>query len=700
MPEHALSSEAVTGARNAEPDRLRELLLSAFGHREFRPHQEQVCRALAKGQNVLLVMPTGAGKSLCYQLPGLARGGTTIVISPLIALMEDQVSKLWQQGMRAECLHSGRSRDALRAACSRYLKGELDFLFVAPERLAVPGFPEFLARRKPALVAVDEAHCISQWGHDFRPDYRLLRERLPLLQPTPVAALTATATPSVQDDIIAQLGVSPVERHVFGFRRDNIAIEVREAKTTDRVALTLELLSTGERLPAIVYAPTRKEADKQAAAFGELGAAAYHAGLPGEQRERVQRRFLAGEIRVVVATVAFGMGIDKADVRTVIHTALPASVEGYYQEIGRAGRDGLPSRAVLFHSFADLRTHEWFFERDYPEPSVLSETRALLEKGPLTRDRLSTRSSLEPEVLDKVLEKLVIHGGLRLETASGYRPVVGRDGSGAPDDSFSLGKGAWLESYTLQRRHKRAQLDSMVRFAQGETCRMLQLVRHFGDEADSGDPCGQCDACRPELRKKVNRVPLAAEVGWLWTILEALRRRDAQPLGKLFGETLDGQINRAHFQDLVSALSRGGLLEVQEEQFEKDDDIIRFKRATLTRNGHSATRQMLAELQISMGVEEERPSRRRRTTPEAPSVVRRKSSDAPMESELVAALKRWRRDRAGEAPAYRVLTDRALHGIAESRPADERELLAVSGVGEGFLKNHGEELLRFLRNYH
>jgi len=244
----------------AEGEPLDALLHRAFGFASFRANQEEVCRTLIAGRDALLVMPTGAGKSLCYQLPGLARGGTTLVISPLIALMEDQYAKLRERGFAVECVHSGRDRAASRQACIDYLNGKLQFLFIAPERLRVPGFPEMLAKRKPALIAIDEAHCISQWGHDFRPDYRLLGGYLPTLRPAPVIALTATATAIVQHDICNQLGLDRQASFIHGFRRSNIAIEVVETSPSRRPDLVRELLADPERRPAIVYTPSRKQA--------------------------------------------------------------------------------------------------------------------------------------------------------------------------------------------------------------------------------------------------------------------------------------------------------------------------------------------------------------------------------------------------------------------------------------------------------
>ena len=271
------------------PENLRPLLREHFGFEAFRPYQEAVCQAVTSGQDVLLVMPTGAGKSLCYQLPGLARAGTTLVISPLIALMEDQVSKLRKLGLAAERIHSGRNRLASRAACVAYLDGQLDYLFVAPERFSVPGFSAMLAKRRPVLVAVDEAHCISQWGHDFRPDYRMLREHLGHLRPVPVVALTATATPTVQDDIATQLELADANRFIHGFRRDNIAIELVEMPPSARPETAEKLLTDTANRPAIVYAPTRKKAQELAELFSTRFATdVYHAGIRSEKRDEVQ----------------------------------------------------------------------------------------------------------------------------------------------------------------------------------------------------------------------------------------------------------------------------------------------------------------------------------------------------------------------------------------------------------------------------
>jgi len=661
---------------------LPTLLHEAFGFKEFRPSQEAVCRAVVEGQDVLLVMPTGAGKSLCYQLPGLARGGTTLVISPLIALMEDQVAKLQQRGFAVERIHSGRDRGASRQACVDYLAGRLHFLFIAPERLRVPGFPEMLAKRKPTLVAVDEAHCISQWGHDFRPDYRTLGQHLPALRPAPVIALTATATPLVQNDIASQLQLGAGGRFIQGFRRDNIAIEVVEANPSERAELARQLLQDAERRPAIVYAPTRKQAEEVAVTLKSVCAtASYHAGLSAEVRGRVQAGFLEGRLEVIVATIAFGMGIDKPNVRTVIHTALPASLEGYYQEIGRAGRDGAMSRAVLMHSYADRHTHDWFHERDYPDVKVLEKIYRCLSEQAMAKDDVQAKVRMEQEAFDKALEKLWIHGGALVDFA----------------ENITAGRADWPEPYQAQINQKLAQLQNMLRFADGSQCRMAALVAHFGDKAGAVDPCGICDFCAPDgCQAQVFREASARELGVAGEIIKALKKSDGRSTGKLHTELCGGTaLSRDNFEQILSAMARIGLVELKEETFQAEGREIAFRRALLTWEGSQADP---AELELLIKDRPEKGGGGRRTKPAVKKAAKRVRAAAEGAGSVVEALKKWRLAQAKKegVPAFRILTDRVLAEIADDRPATQEELLRVAGLGPRTVTRYGAHLLKIL----
>jgi ATP-dependent DNA helicase RecQ len=708
------------------PETLSELLHRVFGHSEFRAHQREVCEAATAGRDVLLVMPTGAGKSLCYQLPALARGGTALVISPLIALMDDQAGKLASLGLRVARVHSGLSREDARQACRDYLAGELDFLFIAPERMRVPGFPEMLAKRKPALVAIDEAHCISAWGHDFRPDYRTLGSFLPALRPAPIIALTATATPTVQRDIAVQLDLKEPAVFITGFRRENLAVEAIELSKPQRAEFTAKLLEEESARPAIVYAASRKSAEELAERLNrDFPARAYHAGLEAGVRERVQREFLTGKIDVVVATIAFGMGVDKADVRTVVHVALPGSVEAFYQEIGRAGRDGLPSRTVLLHSFADRKTQEFFLEKNYPPVTDLERVAAMLtdefvEVESVQRALGKKKIAMDTESLNRAIEKLQGVGVAVTDMTGAVRLA---DGDAA----------RWKQGYDAQVAARRAQIDKMVAFAEGHQCRMIALVQHFGDTTDTRGPCGRCDVCKPQGASGAEgHAPDAQECRDLRVILKALEGRGTST-GKLFTE-LNLTKDRKTFDAMLDGLARAGLIAIANDTFTNPEGKeITYRKATITHEGRTPDDATLATVWIRAEMESKGP--RKKTRPSAAKAGRsyergtdglkavpfkaRGDADSPAyrtstatkvapepaveltaaQSALEQRLKLWRRETAGKAglPSFFIFSDTVLRNIVMARPKSLGDLATVRGVGPEKLEKFGAAVVEMCR---
>jgi ATP-dependent DNA helicase RecQ len=342
---------------------MKNILRKYFGFSKFRPLQEEIVSAVLKKKDIFVLMPTGGGKSLCYQLPALKMEGVTLVISPLIALMKDQVDSLRVNGVQAEFINSTLTAGEIREAKERVLRGEVKVLYVAPERVAVGGFLEFLKKVNISLIAVDEAHCISEWGHDFRPDYRNMKSLKKNFPKIPIIALTATATKKVREDIINQLNLSNPEIFISSFDRSNLNLRV--VKKRNSFPKLLDILSDYKNESVIIYCFSRKDTEKLSADLCVNGykAAAYHAGMENKKREKVQDLFIKDEVNIIVATIAFGMGIDKLDVRLVVHYNLPKSIEGYYQEIGRAGRDGVSSECVLFYTYADVQKQLYFINQ-------------------------------------------------------------------------------------------------------------------------------------------------------------------------------------------------------------------------------------------------------------------------------------------------------------------------------------------------
>ena len=477
------------------------LLQRHFGYPSFRPGQEDLVRAVLAGRDALGVLPTGGGKSVCYQVPALALGGLTVVVTPLVSLMEDQVRRALEGGLRAAFLSATQTATLRRETLSRARAGGIDVLFVAPERLELDAFREELAGLDVRLLAIDEAHCISEWGHDFRPSYRRIG-RLREILTCPMLALTATATPDVRADVMANLGLRDPLVIVRSFDRPNLSWTVRRGGSLGaRIRVTYRILA-GRSGAAIVYAPTRGIVETVRDRLAGLGlkTQAYHAGLSGPDRSAVQAAFMGSACRVVVATNAFGMGIDKADVRIVTHIQLPSTLEAYYQEAGRAGRDGAPSACVAFYSPRDAKLARRMIDAVHPDLRTLRRVyRSVLRRaGPGGSLPVPAGAGADPDGNAlATLERL----GAVVRPVPGARPAppgtAARPRGSLPERIY-VREGVDLHPAAARRRQVLEKLAAVRRFGRTRGCRRRALLRYFG-EVTSAD-CGCCDRCDRALR--------------------------------------------------------------------------------------------------------------------------------------------------------------------------------------------------------
>jgi ATP-dependent DNA helicase RecQ len=477
-----------------------------FGFADFRPGQREACDAALADRDVMVVMPTGSGKSLCYQLPALLRDDLTVVVSPLVALMQDQVEALAARGLgeRVALVNAQQSSGANADAIERALEGELKLLYVAPERFAAIGFLDRMRGADVGLFVVDEAHCVSQWGHDFRPDYFRLADAARMLGAAAIVASTATATPRVASDVVRRLALRDPVRVATGFDRPNISFAVARPGGHEKRAMLAEALRAEDALPAIVYAGTRAGAEEVAGDLTEaLGdeAVAYHAGLDREHRAEVQRRFLADDVRVICATNAFGMGVDKPNVRTVVHASVPSSLEAYYQEAGRAGRDGAPARALLLAENRDKALHVHFIKREEVDPGLPGwladrliaaadgDDRYSLDAVELGRDLRGDGERL------RALIGHLTRAGVIAPSPSAPDRVAGRvtgrfDGRAAALCRTSIEEGA---------RSRWRQYREIWAYVEDSACRRRAILRHFGDSREPELTFECCDVCNPTL---------------------------------------------------------------------------------------------------------------------------------------------------------------------------------------------------------
>ena len=619
-----------------------DLLHRHFGHTSFRPGQEDLVRAVLDGRDVLAVMPTGSGKSLGFQLPATVLPGLTLVVSPLIALMKDQVDELNRRGIRAGAIHSSMGAEARQHTLNAAREGTLRLLYVAPERFASVPFVELIAKLPIARFVVDEAHCVSEWGHDFRPDYRRLRAAAARCRPAdgstprvPLAAFTATATPEVREDIIDLLGLADPRVIVAGFDRPNIYPARRGVSgENEKHQLLPELVGTGR---ALVYAATRKKAEAAADVLVAQGlaAAAYHAGLTDSTRTRVQDKFASGELRIVCATNAFGMGIDRPDIEAVVHADIPGSVEAYYQEIGRGGRDGRRARATLLWNYADVKTREF-----------------LIEHG---RDE-------EP----------------------------GR-------------RGVAIDPAELERRKdlERKKLRRMVSYATTAGCLRATILRYFGDPAaqEPCDACGNCDHRAPlddvnrllirKILSGIARAPVPYGRRKIAAML--VGEKEGLPVA-LAGLSTTGLLSSHELRDVehwIDSASAAGLVATSADK---------YRTLTLTSLGREVMAGRVEDVRMNVprafsagGIRRRKGGKARKPKPS--------NGDRQPAANVVETLRAWRlaeARRRGIAP-FVILHDRTLMAIAAELPDSAEALAEVPGIGPAKIAAYGDALLALVR---
>lgn len=621
--------------------------LRALGYERFRPGQREAIEGLLKARRLLLVAPTGEGKSLTYQLPGSLLPGTTLVISPLISLMEDQAQALEARGVAATYLASTLSPDEVRTRLAKIAQGAYKLVYVAPERLALGGFQRVVAGLRCPLLVVDEAHCIAEWGHDFRPEYLQIGDLIARLPNAMVLACTATATPIVRDEILGRLGLpGDTPQLLRGFARPNLALRAVEVGSQRETRQRLDALldeaigfpSARDRGAAIVYAPTRKRVEETAARLQARSprVGLYHAGLPSEQRAETQRAFMRKELDVLVATNAFGMGVDRSDVRAVVHMAPPGSVEAYYQEVGRAGRDGQPAIGLLLTSAQDL---------------------------PLRR---------------RLLE----------------RPVDGI----APQSELV--------------EHKWQLFLELMRWVESGSCRHDAILRYFGDEEETLAGCGRCDVCAevaapgqddPEQVALVVRKALSA-------VARLHGRYGLMLAAKLLAGEADPRLTRSGLDQVKTF---GVLSDWKEERlvrllrrcvtagwvgFNGDERpvVLLTESGSAVMRGLRAARMVLPPLAPARGFASRGQGAGVEVAARRGAQGQQRHELDPAAERLFQALRAHRLAVArseGVAP-FVVASDRCLRDLSLLRPRDERELLAVHGIGPAKAARYGAGLLQ------
>jgi ATP-dependent DNA helicase RecQ len=681
-----------------------DVLEKYFGFREFLDAQEEVITAIAGGADALVVMPTGGGKSLCYQLPALLLEGTTVVVSPLIALMKDQVDALQRRGISATLINStlspGEQQERIRALA----RGEFKLVYIAPERFRSRSFLEALGQSTIALFAVDEAHCMSMWGHDFRPDYFRLGQVLETLGRPQVAAFTATATPEVRRDILTHLALREPREFVAGFARPNLKLLITHvANEAEKYARLNALIR--EHKTGIVYCSTRKrvEAVAETLKLANISSILYHGGMNDDEREKAQNEFMQGRRDIVVATNAFGMGIDRSDIRFVVHFDVPGSVEAYYQEAGRAGRDGEAATCELLFNHADTRVQEFFIEGSNPPLEFIAATYEMLRREADAKHELQISIKEMALRLGDERSDMMISSSLHVLDREGYIDRFDIPGKRVRGTRLLQpevrGHQLKLDAAKLREKERRdrAKLKMIVDFAYARECRQQAILRYFGES----DParCGNCDICLETAGPA--RAPSEEEALIVRKALSGVARMSVKIDGRWqprFGrgrivQTLVGSRSQEIMQAQLDRLSTYGLLKnegvayVNQLMRELQDAGMlissggQYPMMTLTPRGDEAMKGRTDyELRWPQRSGSAKTSARRAKPKEASL-----EEMLPVDAEILERLRRLRLDLArkqGNVPAYIIFPDETLRAFARLKPGSVEAGRKIRGVGE------------------
>jgi ATP-dependent DNA helicase RecQ len=693
---------------------LEQLLLRHFGHPDFRPGQRAVVEHICGGEPGLVVMPTGHGKSLCYQLPALARGGTTLVVSPLIALMKDQVDALQAKGIRATLINSTLSWEERKHRTAAMIAGEYQLVYVAPERFN-DAFMAALRDTDVRLLAIDEAHCISQWGHDFRPDYLRLGAVRHALGEVPTIALTATATPEVADDILAQLDLSDARRFITGFDRENLRLEVALTRTPKAKLTMLPGLIT--ELPALVYCATRRHVEEVTELLSARGftAEAYHAGRGHAARKKVQEDFIQGRLPVVVATNAFGMGVDKADIRTIIHFDMPGTIEAYYQEVGRAGRDGKPASAILMFRSADRQLQEFFINNAHPPAADVHQVyEALLsaDENPVwwRAAEIGRRTGIDERQIQSCLSVLRRFG--LVGRATSRDPVSGEAIYGVQLTDPSRPLTLTETEMDKSRHHAFNQLEKMVAYGDAP-CQRHAVLRYFG-ETPSWNRCGRCTGCDADRPMVEDARPLTApELEMVRKILACMARMGRPFSTSLIAKVVTGSRDKAvrawefeklstwgllrgtstsRIETILGAMETAGLITVALTSKNVRGTTRTWKNLVLSTIGREVMRGDITNVALVLPETAIKASSRLDVS---------EGHDGVIDEDLLAKLRavRWTLAKGADVPAYVVASNRTLVGIAAARPTSLDALEDVHGMGPQRIAKYGEPFVDAVRGW-